>query len=171
MKIWQPALLAFALCIGSCGNKKQAESQQETITESQDMAEEKTDDAQAGFKAGNSLQIDPAMFQSAMMNTPAEGEPWVEGDLLHIPVKYAACNKHKDWMLVGSPMWMKSLPPQKPIRLLRGNIVEELCPANDGIRDTLVFDLKPGRYPGHDRVIFNLVGDRGFRIEYVYETE
>lgn len=135
------------------------------------MASEKTETQSEPFRASTALQIDKVAFQSAMMNTSAESEPWIEGDKLHIPVNYAACFKHKDWMLVGSPIWMKSLPPQKPIRLIRGNIVEEMCPDNDGIRETLVFDITSARFPGQNRVVLNLVGDREFRIEYVYEAE
>ena len=109
---------------------------------------------------------DPLQFNRPSDPFKVHGEPTVNGNTLKITVEYSGGCREYDFQLVTNGMLMKSLPPQRPVRLIHlAN--EDLC--RRMIIDTLTFDLTPLAAPGGGRIKLNLQADREFYLDCVLD--
>ena len=141
--------------------------------------------ALAGCKSRDAASADsnphaqaPMAFSGPTLNDPLEfnrpsdpfqvnGEPMVDGNTLKVVVEYSGGCRDHVFQLVTNGMLMKSLPPQRPVRLIH-QANEDMC--RSMIIDTLTFDLTPLAAPGGGRIKLNLQATREFSLECVLDS-
>jgi hypothetical protein len=97
-------------------------------------------------------------------------DPWIDGDLLMVPVGYGGgCEAHV-FSLCWDHMWAESWPVQTGISLFHGG-APDYCEAY--ISETLTFDLTPLKtayqhsYPDTEGWIS--IGFEGYGLEYTFK--
>lgn len=107
--------------------------------------------------------LDPKMGQ--IESDPISIElAYVEGDILHLQVQHSGGCEDHSYVLRGTGMYMKSLPPQTVI-ILDHNAHGDNCRAL--ISKTLKFNIKALQYTGSNKLIIHLTGYPE-QIEYTY---
>ncbi len=124
-------------------------------------------DAQAPMAFSGPTLNDPLEFNRPSDPFQVNGEPMVDGNTLKVVVEYSGGCRDHVFQLVTNGMLMKSLPPQRPVRLIH-QANEDVC--RRMIIDTLTFDLTPLAAPGGGRIKLNLQADREFSLECVLDS-
>ena len=128
---------------------------------------ESTPDEQAPMTYSGPTLNDPLEFNRPTDPFQVNGEPVVEGNTLKLVVEYSGGCRDHVFQMVTNGMLMKSLPPQRPVRLIH-QANEDMC--RSMIIDTLTFDLTPLAAPEGGRIKLNLQAAREFSLECVLDS-